>query len=74
MLKVAYFLRKLQTLRVHNLRILMIKNVKFSGYCFYTNPNIEEDFQICISVPLNTTIAVAKMGLKKVYCKKHIMG
>ena len=65
MLKSSHFLRKLQTLRVHNLRILMIKNVKFSGYCFYMNPN---------SVPLNTTIAVAKMGKKKMYCKKHIMG
>ena len=33
--KVGYFLRKMQTLRVNNLRILTIKNAKFSGYYFY---------------------------------------
>ena len=26
--------------------------MKFSGYCFYINKNIQGDFQICISVPL----------------------
>ena len=31
----------------------MIENAKFSGHCFYMKTNIEEDFQICISVPLN---------------------
>ena len=31
----------------------MIENAKFSGHCFYMKANIEEDFQICISVPLN---------------------
>ena len=30
----------------------MIKNMKFLGYQFYTNTNIQGDFQICISVPL----------------------
>ena len=34
--KVAYFLRKIQTLRVNYSRILRIKNAKFSGYCFRT--------------------------------------
>ena len=34
------------------MRILGIKNAKFSGYCFYVNPNIKWNFQICISVPL----------------------
>ena len=50
MLKLAYFLRNLQTSRANNSRVLRI--VKFSGYCFYINANIEEDFKICISVPL----------------------
>ena len=53
MLKVAYFLRKIQTLRVDNSRILRSKNAKFSGYYFYLNPNIQGDFEICISVPLS---------------------
>ena len=52
MLKVAYFLRKIQTLRVNNSRIPRIKNAKFSEYYFYLNTNIYGDFQICISVPL----------------------
>ena len=51
MLKVAYFLRKIQTLRVNNSRILRIKNTKFSGYYFNTNTNVQGDFQFCISVP-----------------------
>ena len=34
------------------MRILRIKNAKFSGYCFYRNTNVYWDFQICISVPL----------------------
>ena len=50
--KVAYFLRKIQTSRANNSRILMIKNAKFSGYNFIRNTNISWDFQICISVPL----------------------
>ena len=50
--KVAYFLRKTQTSRASNSRILRIRNAKFSGYCFYMNPNILGDFRICISVPL----------------------
>ena len=46
-------LRKIQTLRVNNSRILMIQNAKLSGCYFYINLNIWGDFQICISVPLN---------------------
>ena len=42
----------MKTLRVNNSRILTIKNAKFSGYYFYMNFNIWEDFQICISIPL----------------------
>ena len=34
MVKLAYFLRKIQTLRLNNSRILAIKNAKFSGYYF----------------------------------------
>ena len=30
----------------------MIKNAKFSGYCFHMKTNIKGDSQICISVPL----------------------
>ena len=50
--KLAYFLRKIQTSWI-NPRILRIKNVlKFLEYCFYMNPNIQWNFQICISLPL----------------------
>ena len=35
--KLAYFLRNFQTSWVNNSRILMIKNAKFLGYCFYMN-------------------------------------
>ena len=48
------FLRNLQTLQANNSRILRIKNAKFSGYCFYMNTKIKEDFQICIGVTLKT--------------------
>ena len=40
MLKLAYFLRHSQTSRANNLRILRIKNAKFSVYYFYKNANI----------------------------------
>ena len=39
-MKGAYFLRKSQTSRVNNSRILRIKNARFSEYYFYLNPNI----------------------------------
>ena len=41
---------------MNNSRILTIKNVKFLGY-FYMNWNTQEDFQICISVPLSSIIS-----------------
>ena len=50
--KVAYFLRKMQSLGVNNSRILRIQNEKFSGYHFYMNTTKYRDFQICISVTL----------------------
>ena len=39
--KVAYYLRKMQTLRVINSTIVSIKDANFSGYCFYMNSNIQ---------------------------------
>ena len=51
--EVAYILRKIQISRVNNSRTLRIKNGKSSGYCFYMNPNILRNFQICISVLLS---------------------
>ena len=33
--KVVNFLRKIQTLRTINSKVLRIQNVKFLGYCFY---------------------------------------
>ena len=36
------------------MRILTIKNAKFSEYYFYMNLNVWGDSQICISVPLRT--------------------
>ena len=52
MIKLAYFLRKMKTLRVNNTKIPEIENAKFSLYCIFINLNIYGDFQICISVPL----------------------
>ena len=52
MLKFSLLFKKLQSSRANNARIPRIKNAKFSGYHFYKNKNIWEDFQICIGVPL----------------------
>ena len=52
MLKSSLLLKKLTNFTVNNSKILRIKTVKFSGYCFYMNTNMYGDFQICISVPL----------------------
>ena len=38
--KLAYFLRNLQTSRINNWRIFMIKDAKFSEYCFHMNTSI----------------------------------
>ena len=53
MLKVSLLFNKFTNFMKNNSRILKIKNVKFSGYCFYMDTCIERDFKICISVPLN---------------------
>ena len=52
--KVAFFIRKMQTLQAKNSRILRIQGAKFSGYYFYMYTSIWGDFQICISVPLKS--------------------
>ena len=44
-LKLAYFLRNLQTSRANNSRILRTKNAKFSRHYFYMNTNITEIFK-----------------------------
>ena len=44
----------------NNLRILRIKNVEFSGYCFYTKTKMLGDFQICISEPLKNPYIFSK--------------
>ena len=48
----------MQTLRVNNSTIFTIKNAEFSRYYFYMDLNIQEDFQICISVPLKSKINI----------------
>ena len=48
----AYFLRKIQFLRMNNSRILKIQDATFYGYYFYMNTKIWRDFQFSISVPL----------------------
>ena len=50
--KLSYFFRNLQTARAKNSIILKFKEAKFSGYCFHMNTNIQVDFQIYISVPM----------------------
>ena len=47
------FVKKIQTLRINNSRILRIQKAKFLGYNFYMYTNIWRDFQICVSLPLN---------------------
>ena len=39
MLKISLLFKILQTSRVNNSRISRIKNAKFSGYCFYMDPD-----------------------------------
>ena len=51
-LKSSLFLREIQTII---LRILNVKNMKFSGYYFYINRNIKGDFRVYISVPFYIT-------------------
>ena len=55
MLKINLLFKKNADFTVNNSSILRIKNAKLSGYYFYMNFNIWEDFQICISVPLTSS-------------------
>ena len=48
----------------------MIKNAKFSGYYFYLNSNKWWDFQICISVPLNSLTMSTNIARKE-HMKNH---
>ena len=63
------------------MKILTIKNAKFSEYYFYINLNVWGDFQICISVPLiymiqletisvllNAEVNIAGLTLSKTFC------
>ena len=68
--KVPHFLRKIQTLRVNNSRIIRIQNAKCIGYQFYINTNIWRNFQICISVPLRNIKQLEGRGISQVALKK----
>ena len=69
--KLAYILRKIQTLRVNNSTILTIKNANLSGYYFYMNMNMWGDFQICISVPLMVILKFVYTNKEKVDIRFH---
>ena len=46
MLKLAYLTRlNLPTSRASNSRFFRIQNANISGYCFYMNPNIRQNFK-----------------------------
>ena len=65
-------LRKTQILRVNNSRSLTIKNAKLSGCYFFSNLNVQGDFQICISVPLIWKTFLFTFTQKKyfrIYCQ-----
>lgn len=55
---------------VNNSRVSRINNAKFSGYCFYTNPSIEGNFQICFSVPFNEQ-TIFLIICTYLYCNLH---
>ena len=57
-LKAAYFLRKIQTSRANNSRILRIQNAKFS-YCFYMKQTYGEIFK--------SALVYLKLYLLKIY-------
>ena len=59
MSKISLLFKK-STSRANNWRILRIKNAKFEGYCFYTNTNIQGNFQICISVSLKKMLSLRR--------------
>ena len=65
----AYFLRKMQTLLGNNLRILSIKNAKFSGYLFLflwirTNREIFKSALVSFKISLLKTQKLRKKKLE----------
>ena len=56
-----------------NSKIPRVKNAKFPGQYFYINTEMQVDFQICISVPLNsiTVHNFAKLSLLIAYNLVH---
>ena len=73
MLKIAYFLRKILTLRANNSENMKIKNAKLSGHHFYMNQMKQGDFQICISVPLNSLIQQLNVVIFKEKLKLNLL-
>ena len=51
----------------------MIENAQFSEYYFYINLNIQADFQICISVPLNNLVIAIAKKLKNLRARFEII-
>ena len=74
MLKLAYFVGKIQAFRVNKSRILTIRDVKLSGYYFFMNYNVHGDFQICISVPLSRIYQLTQIRDNNNYCGTCVNG
>ena len=51
MLKISLLFKKFTNLQENNLIIPMIKNARFSGYCFYMNTNISRFFKPALVEP-----------------------
>ena len=54
--KVAYCLRKIQTLRINNSRIFKIKNAKFSGYHFWGTRIYKEILPLMFAEKISTKV------------------
>ena len=65
MLKISLLFKKFTIFTGNNSIILRIKNAIFSEYCFYMNTNMQEDFQICISLYLILVIQLFLFRLNK---------
>ena len=57
----------METLRTNNSRIFRIPKAKFSRCCFYMNTNIQQDFQIYISVHLIKKCSCIQLSLQKLF-------
>ena len=49
------------------MRIPRIKNTNFLRYHFYVNTNIQGDFHICISVPLNRLKSLVTIRMNEIF-------